>query len=340
MQTIPGRKSGRDAARDMSICSVAPEAEQSADKEAAKSDDYSTEMQQKMGTTMTYRHELGMNYNRIIEDVIVGSCLQVPDDVDKLVDDENVSTIVCLQRDSDMAYFDLDIAPIQKRCEEVDGVWHVRLGINDFDPYNLRLRLPAVIKEMAQIHRENEGTVYIHCTAGMGRAPAVALAYMWWVKGIHLEDAYATLYAARKCHPKLYAIRQAAADILYGGDQMPVTIRKRGTSLSKVVEIAGLDIGWGNKVAMTKVGADTWELKRTLPPGVFPYKFVMDGFWSYDADLPTLFDGENTNNIVDVVPNGLSDAQLVARKRVLREGGRLTKEEAQRLRAFVLGNSP
>lgn len=34
-------------------------------------------MQKKMGTTLTYRHELGLNYNRILPDLIVGSCLQV-----------------------------------------------------------------------------------------------------------------------------------------------------------------------------------------------------------------------------------------------------------------------
>lgn len=73
----------------------------------------------------------------------------------------------------------------------------------------------------------------------MGRAPAVALAYMWWVQGKHLEDANANLVSKRWCAPALWAIRQAAADILYGGSAKDVTIRKKGTSNSKVVEIAG-----------------------------------------------------------------------------------------------------
>lgn len=33
--------------------------------------------------------------------------------------------------------------------------------------------------------------------AGLGRAPATALAYMWWFKGWHLEDAYEHLTGER-----------------------------------------------------------------------------------------------------------------------------------------------
>ncbi len=40
-------------------------------------------MQQRMGTSLTYRHEDGMNYTRILDDLIVGSCLQTPEDADK-----------------------------------------------------------------------------------------------------------------------------------------------------------------------------------------------------------------------------------------------------------------
>ena len=45
--------------------------------------------------------------------------------------------------------------------------------------------------------------------AGLGRAPAVALAYMWWVKGMPLNEAFEHLRSLRPCSPKLFAIRQA-----------------------------------------------------------------------------------------------------------------------------------
>jgi hypothetical protein len=52
---------------------------------------------------LTYRHELGMNYNFIRPDLIVGSCLQSPLDVDKLRD-IGVKTVFCLQQDPDLEY--------------------------------------------------------------------------------------------------------------------------------------------------------------------------------------------------------------------------------------------
>uniref|UniRef100_A0A0E0K7M4 AMP-activated protein kinase glycogen-binding domain-containing protein n=1 Tax=Oryza punctata TaxID=4537 RepID=A0A0E0K7M4_ORYPU len=66
-----------------------------------KSDTYSTNMTQAMGAVLTYRHELGMNYNFIRPDLIVGSCLQSPLDVDKLRK-IGVKTVFCLQQDPDL----------------------------------------------------------------------------------------------------------------------------------------------------------------------------------------------------------------------------------------------
>jgi hypothetical protein len=62
----------------------------------AKSDDYTEEMQAKMGTTLTYRHEDGINWNFITPDLIVGSCLQTPEDADKLAA-AGITTVYSLQ---------------------------------------------------------------------------------------------------------------------------------------------------------------------------------------------------------------------------------------------------
>lgn len=62
----------------------------------AKSDDYTEEMQAKMGTSLTYRHEDGINYNFVMPDLIVGSCLQTPEDADKLAE-AGVTTVFNLQ---------------------------------------------------------------------------------------------------------------------------------------------------------------------------------------------------------------------------------------------------
>jgi protein-tyrosine phosphatase len=110
---------------------------------------------------------------------------------------------------------------------ERGDIEHVRMPIRDFDPFSLRTNLPATVKRLCEAQRANGGTAYVHCTAGLGRAPGVALAYMWWVGGWDtLPAAYDTLYAQRQCHPQLQSIRAAACDILAGG--MCEQVRSRG----------------------------------------------------------------------------------------------------------------
>jgi protein-tyrosine phosphatase len=70
-----------------------------------------------------------------------------------------------LQEDCDMEYFGIDIAAIQARCREV-GLQHVRFPVRDFDPFDLRLKLPKAVARLAKAHTAGEGVAYIHCTAG------------------------------------------------------------------------------------------------------------------------------------------------------------------------------
>ncbi|KAK7837341.1 phosphoglucan phosphatase dsp4 [Quercus suber] len=84
----------------------------------------------------------------------------------------------------------------------------------DFDAFDLRVRLPAVVSKLHKAINRNGGVTYVHCTAGLGRAPAVTLAYMFWVQGYKLIEAHNLLQSKRSCFPKLDAIKNAAADIV------------------------------------------------------------------------------------------------------------------------------
>lgn len=203
---------------------------------AGDSATYSKEMSRKMGTSLNYYHEEGINYNRVLPDLIVGSCLQTPADADFLSEKEGVKVVYCLQENSDMEYFKLDVEPIQKRCEEL-GIKHVRFPIRDFDPFDLRLKLPKAVARLAREHDPKNGTVYIHCTAGLGRAPATALAYMNWIRGIQLDEAFNQLLSVRLCGPKIEAIRSATADMLLncGPVQATIAIHRAGSAKSVAV---------------------------------------------------------------------------------------------------------
>lgn len=320
------------SARPVHTCVTAQEEGSETEK---LSEEYSEVMTQAMGASLHYHHEAGMNYTRILPDLIVGSCLQLASDADKLAEREGVRTVLCLQETSDQDWFSLDIAPIRERCSQRGDIQHLRHAIRDFDPFSLRRRLPSAVALLARNAETNGGTAYVHCTAGLGRAPATALAYMWWIKGIPLDQAHADLTSKRPCCPKLSAIREAAVDILYGEGPVPVTlgVLRRGTA--QVVEVAGLDIGWGQKLQLEpELSTGRLVARRKLPPGTYQFKFIYDGVWSTSVDHMTMLDGDNVNNFVLVQEPDKGPEVAAARQR-LRSGGNFTEQEAQALKAAL-----
>ncbi|KAI3748905.1 hypothetical protein L6452_12324 [Arctium lappa] len=177
-----------------------------------KMEDYNTAMKRMMRNPYEYHHDLGMNYNLITENLIVGSQPQKPEDIDHLKEEQNVAYILNLQQDSDVAYWGIDLESIVERCQQL-GVRHMRRPARDFDPDSLRSMLPKAVSSLEWAISEGKGRVYVHCTAGLGRAPAVAIAYIFWFFDMDLNTAYDTLTAKRPCGPNKKAIRGATYDL-------------------------------------------------------------------------------------------------------------------------------
>ncbi|KAJ9531202.1 hypothetical protein QJQ45_006636 [Haematococcus lacustris] len=308
-----------------------------------KSDEYSETMNRKMGTSLSYRHELGIDYNRILPDLI---------------------------EDCDMAYFKLDLEPIKARCMERGDVKHVRFPIRDFDPYDLRRKLPKAVARLAREHDPKVGTVYIHCTAGMGRAPATALAYMNWIRGMQLDHAYSMLTSMRRCGPKasIEAIRSATSDLLLGTDPVETTIAVHRFGQAKSIQVAGLDVGWHAPLPMEKETKPPFRfvLHRKLYPGKYQYKLIVDGNWTFSADHPTARDNNNTSecllalqqpeaacdppactrslcvpccwpadNVLEVIPAKMDPMTVQTQMRLLTPNTQLTQAEQEELRAML-----
>lgn len=306
------------------------------DVEEEKSETYSNNMTEAMGAVLTYRHELGMNYNFIRPDLIVGSCLQTPKDVDTLRE-IGVKTIFCLQQDPDLEYFGVDIGAIREYAKTFDDIEHLRAEIRDFDAHDLRLRLPAVVSKLYKAINRNGGVTYIHCTAGLGRAPAVALAYMFWVQGYKLDEALKLLLSKRSCFPKVDAIKSATADILTGLKKKHVTLTWKDNDCS-LVEVSGLDIGWGQRMPL-KLDEEQgrWTLERELLEGQYEYKYIIDGVWTcndYEQVTSPNKDG-HVNNYVQVLDDDTSSASAALRKRLFEDDSDLTTKERKNIRQFL-----
>ncbi|XP_066355734.1 phosphoglucan phosphatase LSF2, chloroplastic-like [Miscanthus floridulus] len=175
-------------------------------------EDYNAAMKRMMRNPYEYHHDLGMNYAVISESLIVGSQPQKPEDIDHLKNEERVAYILCLQQDKDIEYWGIDFQSILNRCKEL-GIQHIRRPAVDFDPDSLRSQLPKAVLALEWAISQRKGRVYVHCTAGLGRAPAVAIAYMFWFENMDLNTAYKKLTTIRPCGPNKRAIRAATYDL-------------------------------------------------------------------------------------------------------------------------------
>ncbi|XP_010252103.1 PREDICTED: phosphoglucan phosphatase LSF2, chloroplastic [Nelumbo nucifera] len=189
--------------------------ENSTNRRSSKSrmDEYNIAMKRMMRNPYEYHHDIGMNYTLITDNVIVGSQPQKPDDIDHLIQEENVAYILNLQQDKDIEYWGIDIESIVGRCKEL-GICHMRRPARDFDPDSLRSGLPKAVSSLEWAISEGKGRAYVHCTAGLGRAPAVAIAYIFWFCGMNLNEAYDMLTSKRPCGPNKRAIRGATYDVV------------------------------------------------------------------------------------------------------------------------------
>ena len=59
--------------------------------------------------------------------------------------------------------------------------------IADFDGESLRRCLPRIVLAIAGALSAG-GRVYVHCTAGLGRAPAACIAWRYWFDGMQLDE--------------------------------------------------------------------------------------------------------------------------------------------------------
>ncbi|XAR71875.1 hypothetical protein NMG60_11018319 [Bertholletia excelsa] len=178
----------------------------------SRTEEYNVAMKRMMRNPYEYHHDLGMNYTLITDNVIVGSQPQKPEDIDHLKEEQNVAYILNLQQDKDIEYWGIDLQSIVKRCQELQ-ICHMRKPARDFDPDSLRNGLPKAVSSLEWAISEGKGKVYVHCTAGLGRAPAVAIAYMFWFCGMDLNTAYGKLTMKRPCGPSKRAIRGATYDL-------------------------------------------------------------------------------------------------------------------------------
>lgn len=175
---------------------------------------YNQNMKHAMNNPFEYHPERGLYYHEIYDNLLVGSQPQCAEDIRTLAEVEGVTTIFNMQQDKDMCHWQVDKGSLERECRDM-GIQFVHHPAVDFDPHSLRKILPDGAAKLDRA-LENGGRAYVHCTAGLGRSPAMAIAYLFWFQRMELDEAYEHLTRQRPCGPNRDAIRGATFDLVHG----------------------------------------------------------------------------------------------------------------------------
>ena len=149
-----------------------------------------------------------MNLDQVLAQLFVGSYPLRTTDIDRLKQDFGITAVLNLHTDDDINNLNLAWAALEDHYRD-SAIEVCRVPVRDFDSEDLRRKLPDCVEALNQL-LEDGHIVYVHCTAGMGRSPSVAIAYLHWVEKRDLDEAVRYVKKRRPCAcPDVEAIRLA-----------------------------------------------------------------------------------------------------------------------------------
>jgi hypothetical protein len=118
-----------------------------------------------------------------------------PTDLGRIRDGAGVSALLSLQHDDCLTYWGIDYSAMRRHGADL-GLMMQRCPVRDFDIPDQRARLPHAVAALIRLQSAGHRT-YVHCTAGLGRAPLTVLGYLAWIEGLSPECAIGLIHAAR-----------------------------------------------------------------------------------------------------------------------------------------------
>ena len=121
------------------------------------------------------------------------------EDVRWLKDSFAVSAIHNLQDDDDLRINGLDIAALRRECE-ANEIKLVRTAIQDGSADAMAERLKVALDDLHRLIASGR-RVFLHCNAGLNRAPTLAVGYLRAHGKMSLDEAVAHVKQRRACGP-------------------------------------------------------------------------------------------------------------------------------------------
>jgi len=150
----------------------------------------------------------------ILPELLIGEYPR-PEDAAWLRQAHGVTAVLNLQDDDDLRIKGLDLSSLADSYRR-EGITMVRLAVPDASAKHLAHALESAV---AQLHRLLAAgqRVYLHCNAGINRAPTVAIAFIHLHRTMALDEAVRFVRQRRVCAPytvmleEFFAQRAAAA---------------------------------------------------------------------------------------------------------------------------------
>ncbi len=145
----------------------------------------------------------------ILPDLLVGE-YPTPNDAAWLRRVHGVTAVVNLQDDADLASKGLDATALQ-RAYEAHAIGFHRVPVPDGDAHVLAAQLGRIVGLLGEL-LDGAERVYLHCNAGLNRAPTAAIAYLHVHDGLSLSEARDFVKRRRHCVPYMLVLESH-----YGG---------------------------------------------------------------------------------------------------------------------------
>lgn len=148
-----------------------------------------------------------MDFDEILPNLFVGSCPRDQADIEYLKTDVGITAVLNLQTDQDFVHWGIRWERLEAAYEAL-GIEIRRVPVTDFNPEEVRQKLPACVKALDELLRAGH-TAYVHCSAGMNRSPSTVVAYLHWVREMSLGEAVEFVLERHACDPYVDVIQGA-----------------------------------------------------------------------------------------------------------------------------------
>ena len=171
-----------------------------------------------------------IDFNEVLPELYVGSCPEGIPDIEELRQGSRITALLSLQSDEDLRERGLHW-PILKEAYRGFEIEGHRVPMRDFDYDDQRRVLPDAVRTLAKLLAYGH-TVYLHCNVGVGRSPLVAMAYLYWCRGLVLHEAIRYVEARRPCSPYDDLLEVSRNDLL-GSPEAQRMIRERAAEIAR-----------------------------------------------------------------------------------------------------------